>query len=200
MKTSLAVTSTRQPDDPLLHVLAEVDVRLVHLEVDPGEDVDQALHLLSVRLAHGLSPLRNGFSVVEPASSALPPMNFEISGWIRGMIADWNQGDSKNRRRRAGSISRSFAAQSGFQASIASMTGPSMPSTMTPCSSLSSPFSRPRLRTADIFAELTAPSAASAYFASCEAATRFRAASTSNPILPGISAVRWTAVLYSPLE
>src|SRR2546429_7402790 len=78
MKTSLAVTSTRQPDDPLLHVLAEVDVRLVHLEVDPGEDVDQALHLLPVRLRHGLSPLRNGFSVVEPASSALPPMNFEM--------------------------------------------------------------------------------------------------------------------------
>src|SRR5947208_1324548 len=51
MKTSLAVTSTRQPDDPLLDVLAEVDVRLVHLEVDPGEDVDQALHLLPVRLA-----------------------------------------------------------------------------------------------------------------------------------------------------
>src|SRR5438067_6034536 len=51
MKTSLAVTSTRQPDDPLLHVLAEVDVRLVHLEVDAGEDVDQPLHLLPVRLA-----------------------------------------------------------------------------------------------------------------------------------------------------
>src|SRR6266480_4666617 len=51
MKRSLAVTSTRQPDDPLLDVLAEVDFRLVHLEVDPGEDVDQALHLLPVRLA-----------------------------------------------------------------------------------------------------------------------------------------------------
>src|SRR2546430_1402281 len=50
MKRRLAVTSTRQPDDPLLHVLAEVDVRLVHFEVDPGEDVDQALHLLPVRL------------------------------------------------------------------------------------------------------------------------------------------------------
>src|SRR5207249_8408784 len=195
MKTSLAVTSTRQPDDPLLDVLAEVDVRLVDLQVDAGEDVDQALHLLSIRLGgHGLSPLRNGFSVVEPASSALPPMNFEISGWILGMIAVWNQGDSKNRSRRAGSISLSLAAQSGFQASIASMTGPSMPSTMTPCSSLSSPFSRPRLRTADIFAELTVASAAVAYLASCEAATRFRAASTSRPILPGISAVRWTAV------
>src|SRR5439155_15080434 len=131
MKRRLAVTSTRQPDDPLLHVLAEVDVRLVHLQVDPGEDVDQALHLLPVRLAgHGLSHLRNGFSVVD--SSALPPMNFEINGWILGMIAVWNQGDSKNRRRRAGSISLSFAAQSGFQASIASMTGPRMPSTMTP--------------------------------------------------------------------
>src|SRR2546430_8989070 len=50
LKRRLAVTSTRQPDDPLLHVLAEVDVRLVHLEVDPGEDVDQPLHLLPVRL------------------------------------------------------------------------------------------------------------------------------------------------------
>src|SRR5438874_10988888 len=59
MKRSLAVTSTRQPDDPLLHVLAEVDVRLVHLEVDAGEDVDQALHLLSVRLAgHRQPPVR----------------------------------------------------------------------------------------------------------------------------------------------
>src|SRR5439155_11653510 len=128
MKRRLAVTSAVQPDDPLLDVPAEVDVRLVHLQVDPGEDVDQALHLLPVRLAgQGLSPLRNGFSVVEPASSVLPPMNFEINGWIRGMIAVWNQGDSKNRRRRAGSISLSFAAQSGFQASIASMTGPRMP-------------------------------------------------------------------------
>src|SRR5947208_15795995 len=114
MKRRLAVTSTRQPDDPLLHVLAEVDVRLVHLEVDPGEDVDQALHLLPVRLGgHGLSPLRNGFSVVEPASSVLPPMNFEISGWIRGMIADWNQRDSTNPRRTAGAISPSFPAPSG---------------------------------------------------------------------------------------
>src|SRR5438034_11601604 len=98
MKTSLAVTSTRQPDDPLLHVLAEVDVRLVHLEVDPGEDVDQALHLLPVRLGgHGLSPLRNGFSVVDPASSAFPPMNCEINGWILRMIAVWIRGDPQNR-------------------------------------------------------------------------------------------------------
>src|SRR5438309_11657997 len=60
MKRRLAVTSTRQPDDPLLHVLAEVDVRLVHLEVDPGEDVDQALHLLSVRLGgQSISSPRN---------------------------------------------------------------------------------------------------------------------------------------------
>src|SRR5438067_7558642 len=170
----------------------------VHFRVGLHELEDPYGHVLDV--PHGFSPLRNGFSVVDPDSSALPPTNFEISGWIRGMIAVWNQGDSKNRRRRAGSISLSFAAQSGFQASIASMTGPRMPSTMTPCSSLSSPFSRPRLRTADIFAELTVASASVAYLASCEAATRFRAASTSRPILPGISAVRWTAVLYSPLR
>src|SRR5256886_6975057 len=55
LKRRLAVTSTRQPDDPLLHVLAEVDVRLVHLEVDPREDVDQALHLPTVRLLVGHS-------------------------------------------------------------------------------------------------------------------------------------------------
>src|SRR5439155_4716813 len=58
MKTSLAVTSTRQPDDPLLDVLAEVDVRLVHFEVDPGQDVDQALHLLPVRLGGHVFDLR----------------------------------------------------------------------------------------------------------------------------------------------
>src|SRR5207249_12105513 len=67
MKTSLAVTSTRQPDDPLLHVLAEVDVSLVDLQVDPGEDVDQALHLLPVRLAgHG----GNSFGSSSSTSSA----------------------------------------------------------------------------------------------------------------------------------
>ena len=31
------------------------------------------------------NPFRNGFSVVD--STALPPMNLEISGWILGMMA-----------------------------------------------------------------------------------------------------------------
>ena len=45
IRTGLVSTFTRQPDDPFVEVLADVDEGLVELQMHPGQDLDEAVHL-----------------------------------------------------------------------------------------------------------------------------------------------------------